>query len=435
MDGVHIKPTPRWAHRVLPVIYGAVWTLGEPLVWRYLARRAKRDPDYALHLDERRGKGETFKADLWVHAVSLGEFKSAEPLIGQALASGHKVLVTHLTPAARRASESALAAPIAAGRVAVRYMPMDRPRYWAAFHRLYQPKVGLIMEMEFWPALIEAARRANCWLCLANSQVPAKSFPRARRVARLFGHPVASAAAVFAKSPQMAERFEALGATPVHAMGETRFDIPPPQSHLAAAEALVLNRPVLTLASVVAGEEHTYIQLLHHLFSGPQPPLIFWVPRAPEKFDDHVAELREAGFKVARRSDVFDADLKSTASLDDVQVLVGDSLGEMFFYLAPAKAVIVGGGFVKKGAHNVIEPLSLGKPVVTGPYVWTIEYPGVEAQEAGVLTVVPTAKALPDAVHAAMAQDASASAAFHAANAGASRRIFAAIQRFLEASE
>ena len=29
------------------------------------------------------------------------------------------------------------------------------------------------------------------------------------------------------------------------------------------------------------------------------------------------------------------------------------------------RAVIVGGGFVEKGAHNVIEPLSLGKPMIT----------------------------------------------------------------------
>ena len=132
------------------------------------------------------------------------------------------------------------------------------------------------------------------------------------------------------------------------------------------------------------------------------------------------------------RSKEISPDLTGLPDLGDVDVLLGDSFGEMFFYLAAADAVIVGGGFVEKGAHNVIEPLALGKPVITGPHVWTIEYPGVEAREAGVLTVCDTADALPDEIAAALRGGGEAARAFHAENAGASQRMVEAILPLLE---
>lgn len=381
------------------------------------------------HPEDRRGQGAPFDADLWVHAVSLGEFTSAAPLIRAARADGFKVLITHATPAGRRAS---LAEFGDHPGIAIRYMPLDRPHYWRRFFSIHAPKAALVMEVEFWPVMIEEARRAGCVLCLANSQVPSKSFSRARRLARMFGHPVAHAAAVFAKSDPIAERFRTLAADPVISMGETRFDIPAPEHLVHAGLALKGMRKVLTLASVVAGEEDIYLAMVKDLMADPEPPLVIWVPRAPERFDDHARLLEDAGLNIARRSDAFDADLAPTRDLSQTQILLGNSLGEMFFYLAPADAVIVGGGFLEKGAHNVIEPLSLGKPVLTGPHVWTIEFPAVEAADADVLRIVDDAAHLAQEVRAAMGDSAKAKA-FHASHQGASARILDAIRPVLEA--
>lgn len=406
--------------------------LGEPLVWRYFRRRAGRDARYGAHLDERRGEGAAFEADVWLHAVSMGEMTSAAPLVRLCLDAGYRVVTTHATPAGREAAEKAFGTEIAAGRMAVRYMPVDRARYWRRFFAAVRPKVGLAMEMEFWPAMLEAARLAGVPLCLANSQVPSKSYPRARRVARLMGHPVTRAAAIFAKSERMAARFRALGAEPVAAMGETRFDIGGPAAQMEAGRAFGerLQRPVVTFASVVAGEEEFYLAAVRELLAGPDAPLVIWVPRAPEKFGATIMRLRAAGLKVAARSEVLSGDLSSDPG--DAEVLVGDSLGEMFFYMAPAAAVVVGGGFTPGGAHNIIEPLSLGKPVITGPETWSIEFPAIEALEAGVLTICERPEALARMLAGVMGTGSAAALAFHAANAGASARIFEAIRPLLK---
>ncbi len=288
-------------HRVFLALYGGLMRLAQPLIWRYFRRRARGDAAYGDHLEERRGQGAGFDADVWVHAVSMGEMKSAEPLVGLCLEAGYRVLTTHATPAGRRSAETVFADAIADGRMAVRFAPVDIAAYWQRFFATYRPRVGLVMEMEFWPVMIDTASRAGCALFLTNSQVPGKSFARARRVARWFGHPAANARAVFAKSDPMAERFRALGVRDVQVVGETRFDIAPPEAQVTAGAALGEGRRVLTLASVVAGEEEIFLNLAGELLAGEVPPLIIWVPRAPELFKPTAEMLREAGFRAACR--------------------------------------------------------------------------------------------------------------------------------------
>jgi 3-deoxy-D-manno-octulosonic-acid transferase len=114
-------------------------------------------------------------------------------------------------------------------------------------------------------------------------------------------------------------------------------------------------------------------------------PFVVYVPRAPERFDETAGRLAAAGLSTLRRSIAFGADLALAADPGNPDhILLGDSLGEMNFYLAMSDLVVVGGGFMPKGSHNIIEPLALGKPVIVGPETWTIEYPAEEAIAAGV---------------------------------------------------
>ena len=55
----------------------------------------------------------------------------------------------------------------------------------------------------------------------------------------------------------------------------------------------------------------------------------------------------------------------------------------MFFFLAMADLVVTGGGFTLKGAHNIVEPLLLRRPVLLGPQIRATEYPAIEAMQAG----------------------------------------------------
>ena len=100
--------------------YCLLWLIFMPLVLFYLKRRARREPMYTDHLGERFGFGAQRSGDwVWIHAVSLGEFRSAIPLIDALLARGERVVITHFTPAGRGASMDHYSDQIAVGKLAV----------------------------------------------------------------------------------------------------------------------------------------------------------------------------------------------------------------------------------------------------------------------------------------------------------------------------
>jgi len=429
-------------YALLMLLYRALWYPALPLVLAYFWLRGRRDPAYRRHLGERFGFGPTLEGAVWVHAVSLGEMRSAVPLVRAMLNRGERVVATHLTPAGRRAAESAFGPDIAAGRMVARYLPLELGPAFRRFLR-HRPKLALVMEIEVWPVMIAEAVRAGVPVVLTNSQYPERSFDRDLPWARRIGHPVQQVAGVLAKSETHAARFRSLGAKAVQVCGELRFDQPIAPHLLAAAAALrpaLGHRPVLVLASVVEGEDTLYLGVIRALQAGSPAPLVIYVPRAPERFGPVAALLAGAGQRVVVRSAVLGPDLGLLAGADlaAADILLGDSLGEMYFYLALADLVVVGGGFLPSGAHNVIEPLALGKPVLTGPQVWPIEYPGREAQAAGAMEICVTPDIMAARIAAMLANRADLAAmagngaSFFAAHSGATGRSMAALQPFLD---
>jgi 3-deoxy-D-manno-octulosonic-acid transferase len=201
---------------------------------------------------------------------------------------------------------------------------------------------------------------------------------------------------------------------------------------------------VVCFASVVVGEDAVFVKAMQSLRQGLDDrsgarPLFVYVPRSPQRFDESERLLTQAGLRVARRSEQLDAAFLPTASgpMESIDVLLGDSLGEMYFYLALSQVVVVGGSFVDTGAHNVIEPLALKRPVMVGPSIWGIEYPGVEALAAGVLTQHADADALAKALFELLTSPAdyeqarSGAEAFYAEHGGATDKHMTALLPWL----
>jgi 3-deoxy-D-manno-octulosonic-acid transferase len=413
-------------------LYAVLWHAGLPLALAYLWWRGRKDPLYARHLAERFGRyPQRMEGAVWIHAVSLGEVRSAMPLIRVFLARGERVVVTHFTPAGRRETMQVLAPEIAAGQVAAVWVPFETSWAYAGFFRSFRPRAGLVMEVEHWPRMILAARAAGISLYPANAQYPLRSFTADRDRRRWRFEVIGRYAGAFVKSDLQEERFRATGLAQIEVTGETRFDQPIPAAQVQAglaARAWLGAQQVVTIASAVEGEDATYISLINDLKVN-LPALFVYVPRRPERFAEVRETLIAAGLRVAARSDLFDSSLMSQGPPPQIDVLLGDSLGEMYFYLAMADRAVVGGGFTEKGAHNIIEPLSLGKPVLTGPVTWPIEYPFAEAEAAGLARSVPDAAALAEALRHPKDPTPEAITAFITAHSGAAARTIAAFDR------
>ena len=380
--------------------YRLLWLILMPLVLFYLKWRARSEPMYTSNIRERFGFGVKQTGEwVWVHAVSLGEFRSAIPLIDELLARSQRVLITHFTPASRQVSMDHYGDQIAEGMVVVCWIPFDYSMAFKRFFRRFSITYGLVMEVEFWPGMIMSARAANIPLFLCNGQYPNKSYERDKHRVLSSRDIVPGFAGVLVKSNRMAEPFRELGLDKIAITGEMRFEQPINQSHIDAAvrvRSQLSGRPVLTFASAVKDEDALFIAAIKSLKSRMPEALIIYVPRKPEHFDRAADLIQASGLSVARRSAIFDSAFEPNHALL-CEVLLGDSLGEMHFYLALADQIVVGGGFVPQGSHNIIEPLSQGKPTLVGPNTWTIDFPAIEAIEAGVVRQV-SANELADAL-------------------------------------
>lgn len=420
-------------------LWSILWYLGLPIVLIYLWKRGRNDPLYRQHLPERFGRyHQGLPGAVWVHAVSLGELRSAVPLIRALIDRGERVVTTHFTPAGRREAERVFATDIAAGNLAAVWVPFELGFAYRGFFRAFRPKLGMVMEIEIWPRMIFAAKAAGVSLFMCNAQYPNKSMLRDSKL-KLRHKLMQGFTGAFVKSDLQAQRFASVGVKNIRVTGELRFDQPIPQVQLDAAQALrlmVTARHVVAFASITEPEEVLILNVIKILLAAPNAPLLILIPRAPERFGPVSKMLALQGLRIAHRTHVLNESLLPNDpttihnTLGPGQVFLGDSLGEMYFYLALADRVVVGGGFQPKGSHNIIEPLALGRPVIVGPDIHTIEYPAVEALAAGVcLQTTPDRLATdiqtwPDPSPQAISE-------FVSAHSGATARTLAAISPFL----
>jgi 3-deoxy-D-manno-octulosonic-acid transferase len=430
-------------------LWSLLWHLGLPIILIYLWKRGRKDALYLQYLSERLGRyDQRLRGAVWVHAVSLGEMRSAVPMIRALLDRGDTVVTTHFTPAGRREAMRVFAPEIASGRLAAVWVPFETAWAYRGFFRAFEPKAGLVMEIEIWPRMIFAAKAAGVPLFMCNAQYPTKSMARDAK----FGlrHSMMQAyAGAFVKSDLQAQRFASVGVRNIQVTGELRFDQPIPPNLITAAHALrpalAGDRPVITFASVVEGEDDVYLGAIAQAVAHPAHPFVVYVPRKPERFDEVAGMFAARGLTAIRRSERLDSTLmqqtlpsplrgrgvEGEGLTPEHDILLGDSLGEMYFYIALSDRVVTGGGFTPHGAHNIIEPLALKRPVIVGPEIHTIEYPAVEAIAAGVCLRVETSEALTKALTDWSGPGPEVIAAFFNAHAGATQKTLEALDRAL----
>ncbi|HQV09025.1 MAG TPA: glycosyltransferase N-terminal domain-containing protein, partial [Thauera sp.] len=159
--------------------YTLLWILALPLVLLRLLWRARRQPAYLRHVGERFGRYRVRAplAVIWVHAVSVGETRAAEPLVRALLARWpeHSVLLTHMTPTGRDTARTLFTDE---PRVLRAYLPYDVGCFAHAFLRHFRPMFGVIMETELWPNLLAACRRRRIPVMLANARLSDRSARR-----------------------------------------------------------------------------------------------------------------------------------------------------------------------------------------------------------------------------------------------------------------
>jgi len=343
-----------------------------PFIPLRLLWRARKQPAYLQHWRERFGwYVDTPQAPLiWIHAVSVGETRACVPLIAalQARYPEHQILLTHMTPTGRETGQA-----LFGGRVLQAYLPYDLPGAMRRFLNRFQPRFGLLMETELWPNLIAACRQRRIPLALINARLSARSARGYAKLAALSRDTLNALALISAQTAEDAARLQQLGASKVAITGNLKFDVVPPPANDQLRTLFGVGRPMILAASTRDGEE----ALLLDALTTPNPKqLLVIVPRHPQRFDDVAALLATRGIAFQRRSE-------SAPIRAETQVVLGDSMGEMFAYYGAADVAIIGGSLLPFGGQNLIEACALGVPVILGPHTHNFAQAAQDAVHSG----------------------------------------------------
>ena len=307
---------------------------------------------------------------VWIHAVSVGEASVAGALMAEIKKRKPDALI-------------ALSTSTFTGRDyitrnlepdALFFFPLDLP---GVMHRLVaklRPNCFLDIEVELWPNLFKALCDFNVPIALANGRISDRAASPPRAVKGLYRWLLSSFDALFMRSREDVERAVALGAPRerTHLAGNLKFAAcgePPDMGSRHETRKLLgvgNNGKLLVAGSTHPGEDEQLIESWLELKKKPgglgEIHLVL-APRHLEQVDRIANLVRETGEKVELWTDISDRGHINPG----VHAVVVNTIGELMRLYAAADLAFVGGSLIRRGGHNVLEPVAMGVPTLHGP--------------------------------------------------------------------
>ena len=339
-----------------------------PLAERLLRRRLAEGKEDPRRLPERRGLAAAPRPDgplVWLHGASVGETLSLLQMIRR---MGEERPELSFLMTSGTVTSAGILADRMPPRTVHQFAPMDLRPWVRRFLDHWRPDVAVLAEGELWPATIVECRARGVPLALINARMTERSFRRwwrlGRGAARALLHRLDH---VQAQDGPTAHRLLALGLPPERlevtgTLKEGAAPLPHDEAEMARLTAEFAGRPVWLAASTHDGEEALAAGAQAHALRSWHKLLMILAPRHPERGAAISHGLREAGWKVARRSE-------GEAVTGTTQIYLADTLGEMGLWYRLAPVSFVGGSLVDVGGHNPFEPAALGSAVLHGPHV------------------------------------------------------------------
>jgi 3-deoxy-D-manno-octulosonic-acid transferase len=419
-------------------VYSILLYLALPFVPLKLLWRAIKQPEYLKHWGERFGfynLALNNKDIIWLHCVSVGETRAAEPLVNALKSTypNHQILMTHGTPTGRKTSEKLFGNDV--WRV---YLPYDLPFAINGFLKHFAPKIGLIMETELWFNLICACKHREVPVLLLNARLSEKSAHGYRKLGELAMNGVQSLNAIAAQTEEDASRLKSLGAQHLTVVGNLKFDVKPPADALDKGLQLkkqLCNKPLFLAASTRDGEEALILDAIKDL-----DMVTIIVPRHPQRFDEVAALFKQRGiefeFKTLIKYDALEANIHEGYR---PCVILGDTMGELFTYYAACDFAFIGGSLLNYGGQNLIEAAAMGKPILIGEHTFNFAKASEEAITSGAAMRVKNSTELRDKIVYLLENETkrlameAAALQFSAEFTGATTRIMALIKPYFNA--
>ena len=307
---------------------------------------------------------------IWIHAASIGEFKSSSMLINK-LHPNFNILVTTTTiSAANYAIENY------GNKIIHQYAPFDIAKWVNRFLETWKPQLSIWIESDLWPTTLHLLKKKSIKSILINSRISPQSYQKWKYVKSFYKNIVSVFDEIFAQSPLDKKRIEFLTNREVNYIGNLKLSSIKKYTNISDNNYKnnVNNYNTLMFASTHQGEEKKILKLIKNILSKINKLKIIIAPRHPERSNKILSILKKNNINTSL--------FKNSKNLEE-DVLIVDSFGQMSLYFSLSDIVILGGSFVKMGGHNPIEPANNNCAIITGPYIYNWENLFIDMIDSG----------------------------------------------------
>ena len=345
-----------------------LWPIWVPLVWfRKKHRLTFFNRMFMEALPEKDTESAPTRRRIWIHALSVGEVLSAEPLV-EALARKHGAQSLIFTASTQTGFEMA-ARLIAPNVCAVRYFPYDTLFSVNRALNVINPRRAVVVETDIWPNFLYGLKRRGIPVYLVNARLSARTFSGYKRVGFLMAPLLSVFDRICVQTDSDRHRFRALGVPDEQSVtvGNIKFDQAPvsmsagERKQVAEKFNLSADTPLWVAGSTHEGEEDVLADAYRKICASGIHPVLIVAPRDPGR--------AAAVCNIFNRSGCDATTLRQTERQQAASsVVVIDRIGILRQWYALADVAFVGGSLVKAGGHNPLEPASAAKPIIFGPH-------------------------------------------------------------------
>src|SRR5690606_35831168 len=295
------------------------------------------------------GLGPPLDRSIWLHGSSAGEVSLLKPLVArleQERPDAPLVISTYTTTGLEAARK-------AYPRHRVVLFPIDFSIVVRRFLARFDPRLVVIVESEFWPNFLLAAKRRGVPVAVLNGKISEKSYRAYRRTGIVPGV-LRGLTLIAVQSDEHAERLLRLGVPSerIHVTGNMKYDLARAPADDAARRELrerlgYSPEDVVVIGGSLHPGEHEALLAAFDGLRGAGPAALVLVPRYPADAAAIAQQAEARGHVAVAKTRVDRGDAKPPGRDG---VLIVDTVGELGRLYAAADVAFVGGSLFFRGA-------------------------------------------------------------------------------------
>ncbi|MDC0057619.1 hypothetical protein OAJ21_00305 [Pelagibacteraceae bacterium] len=291
------------------------------------------------------------KEIIWIHASSIGEFKSCDFLINNFFTKYNLLVTTTTKTASDYAKENY------GQKIIHQYAPFDVVPWVNKFLEVWKPKLVIWIESDIWPNTIVRLREKNISAIFLNARISPNSYAKWKLFASYYKFITMTFFAIYAQSKNDLERIKKLTNAKVNYLGNLKLT----KRNTSFNKSEISKKINIMIASSHQNEESLIIPYLENISKNYPLVNFFIAPRHPNRSNIVYDILKNKKL---------DVEYHSKSKNFNGRFLIIDSFGKMEKFYNKSDIVFLGGSLIKKGGHNPIEAALANCVIITGSYVF-----------------------------------------------------------------